>query len=618
MAAKNDILRDKDGNQIFPATMAEQVSYDGKMNVKQAILKEKSEIKSEIDLERKRIDNIIALPEGSTTGDAELTDIRVDVDGNTHDSAGAAVRAQVGSLKDDISYITEQNVYGIEIPWYRTNKAYTYDGTIVDSNYGYQAFIDVSNGDKFVCKGKYNYNNPAYLTLDADNHLVREWHQMNSGTFENLEIEIETNEVKLVCQHSANNMSLFEIVSISGIKLKDGCVNHNTLDNNLKASFPKQISVKNLFNKNDADIVVGKYIRNGNFVDNARFNVSGFIPVEYGKTYTFPCYPSYFGEASAKSVDCFLFDKSYGASTSGTINENLVSITIQSPNVKYVRFNYANGSTFQDIKYSYQEIDNIMFVEAPFPKHRFYPFGDYKEFDDTVRISNENLYNPLFGKSVVFTGDSICHGTSANDGLDGWAGRIGRKNNMMWSNQGVSGGTIAEETGASFNICNTNFGSDVDYIIIEGGTNDADIIGSILDGNVPAKFGSYSFSDYYSDFDKTTFCGAFEHLIKRVTTDYPNARVGYIIAQKMGRLNSSTTDYTKENNNRRAYFETAINICKKWGIAVLNLWDEFPLNPMNPSHYTQGETLLYTDGQHLTSNGYEYVYPKIEAWMKTL
>lgn len=37
MAAKNDILRDKDGNQIFPATIAEQVSYDGKINVKQAI-----------------------------------------------------------------------------------------------------------------------------------------------------------------------------------------------------------------------------------------------------------------------------------------------------------------------------------------------------------------------------------------------------------------------------------------------------------------------------------------------------------------------------------------------------------------------------------------------------
>ena len=37
MAAKNDILIDKDGNQIFPATTAEQVSYDGNINVKQAI-----------------------------------------------------------------------------------------------------------------------------------------------------------------------------------------------------------------------------------------------------------------------------------------------------------------------------------------------------------------------------------------------------------------------------------------------------------------------------------------------------------------------------------------------------------------------------------------------------
>lgn len=143
MAAKNDILIDKDGNQIFPATMAEQVSYDGKINVKQAILKEKSEIKSEIDLERKRIDNIIALPEGSTTGDAELADIRVDVDGNIHDSAGAAVRAQVGSLKDDLSkQFQKELTKGYKIPLdttsIATNNPIITDGSeTTDFQYGW-------------------------------------------------------------------------------------------------------------------------------------------------------------------------------------------------------------------------------------------------------------------------------------------------------------------------------------------------------------------------------------------------------------------------------------------------------------------------------------------------
>ena len=86
---KNGILKNKAGEQIFPATTADQVAWDKTTNLKQAMAKQDA-----------RISNLAKLPSGSTTGDAELQDIRTGEDGTVYDNAGEAVRGQIGQLKE--------------------------------------------------------------------------------------------------------------------------------------------------------------------------------------------------------------------------------------------------------------------------------------------------------------------------------------------------------------------------------------------------------------------------------------------------------------------------------------------------------------------------------------
>ena len=100
-----------------------------------AIAKEVVDRKAEIAVERARIDNLSTLKEGSTTGDAELMDIRVKADGTIATSAGNAVREQVSELKSDISDLDDLFEWNKE----KTNLLSKY--TPVDGEY-----VDYSNG----------------------------------------------------------------------------------------------------------------------------------------------------------------------------------------------------------------------------------------------------------------------------------------------------------------------------------------------------------------------------------------------------------------------------------------------------------------------------------------
>lgn len=59
-------------------------------------------ISKELEVERARIDNLTTLQDGSTTGDAELIDARVDYNGITHENLGSHIRKVTKNINNDL------------------------------------------------------------------------------------------------------------------------------------------------------------------------------------------------------------------------------------------------------------------------------------------------------------------------------------------------------------------------------------------------------------------------------------------------------------------------------------------------------------------------------------
>ncbi len=224
-----------------------------------------------------------------------------------------------------------------------------------------------------------------------------------------------------------------------------------------------------------------------------------------------------------------------------------------------------------------------------------------KEISGTI---SEDTESPLYKKSSLFIGDSISYGAGAdiaNPVGYSWGGIIGEKNEMDWLNVSIGGATIAESPATIIeNELNAPCveSKDWDYIIVEGGINDA--MKNTETGVCPLGTITPSLNN---KFDKTTFAGALEALFKRLIVTYPNAKIGYIVTFNIKWEPAYDSD---------KYFDLAKQICDKWGIQYLNLRDNSILD--NESFM---ENLLM-DGCHPSTQGYETLSPIIEGWMKTL
>lgn len=148
-----------------------------KNEYEQSLEEAKSELQTDISNEaatRAQADNVLSarmdeftqLPSGSTSGDAELIDIRVGADGTTYANAGDAVRGQISDVKADLTSLSDDDLLAFkDVSWdnngtitsgenaYQYNAARTTATTVYNKDIilhcdtGYRFFVVFYNSD---------------------------------------------------------------------------------------------------------------------------------------------------------------------------------------------------------------------------------------------------------------------------------------------------------------------------------------------------------------------------------------------------------------------------------------------------------------------------------------
>ena len=213
-----------------------------------------------------------------------------------------------------------------------------------------------------------------------------------------------------------------------------------------------------------------------------------------------------------------------------------------------------------------------------------------------------------YRKSALFIGDSICDGAGDQAA---WANRLGWHFDLDYTNCAHGGWVIADDAATGLGSIQTQltdeaYGSDYDYVIVEGGIND--IMQNVNRNSNYCKLGSVSDSYNIEDFDTTTAAGGLEAIFYNATYLYgDDTKLGFIMVMK------PETNWIGDWETAELYVDTYLEICSKWNVAVLNLWDDEEVSTAfseNPKYYT--------DGLHPSHDGYSFLDSKFATWFNAL
>lgn len=208
-------------------------TLDDRLNSQDLKLSDKATVEA-LATERTRIDNIISLKDGSTTGDAELIDLRVKIDGTTASSAGAAVREQVVNVDKKITEIKEltesKNLFNTYfedgsinsssgMPAPNTNIKYARTVDFIEvawiGDLAFQYIIDVDCPILSTFIFAYNANKEFISILSKNNILTN-----NSNVYCNITVNADIRYLKLAFRISDDKVDTDYVSYINSMKFQ--------------------------------------------------------------------------------------------------------------------------------------------------------------------------------------------------------------------------------------------------------------------------------------------------------------------------------------------------------------------------------------------------------------
>lgn len=206
-------------------------------------------------------------------------------------------------------------------------------------------------------------------------------------------------------------------------------------------------------------------------------------------------------------------------------------------------------------------------------------------------------------KKVYAFGDSIVYGHTLPERA--FMNIIAEQSGVILSKYAVNGATIVQREGTDNDILNQLDMADAqkpDIIVFDGYTNDA--LGEV---DIEKHWGKIS-SKTATEFDTSTFCGAFEKIIYTMKNKWQGVPILFVTIHKSGgrpwELQSKLRD-------------ASLKICEEWGVDVVDIFKDCTLDTRDETQMKK--YIIDGAGSHPNEQACrEFYVPAVTAKMKEL